>query len=146
MTNRLTHLMQKPNSTNCGQTCVAMITESNVGTIERIMGTCKRPKKGGTRTVDLVGCLKVLGFNPSKKLTRLKNPWDDAQDLPLLEDGCYILKMTFTEKTNHGHWIVYKDGWIYDPGQKSPFPFFHYRKFIEHYFRPTSYLKILKEE
>lgn len=141
----MNHLQQEPDSKNCGQVCLAMITDSNVGTIERIMGTTKRPKKSATRTIDLINCLNVLEFKTLKKrLTRLKDTWNDAQDLSLLEDGCYILKMNFVQKINCSHWIVLKDGWIYDPAQKQEFPLVHYRKDNEHYFKPTSYLEISK--
>ncbi len=138
------HLTQEPDSNNCGQVCLAMITDKSVARVQRVMGFC-HPMKGATRTKDLIRALKRLDFNTLKnKLTRLRNTWDDAQKLPLLKDGYYILKMTFISKTNHGHWVVLKDGWIYDPGQKESYPFFHYREFIEYYFRPTSYLEVIK--
>ena len=100
----MNHQLQNK-STNCGQTCVAMITGKSIDEIEFVLG-----HPGGTRTADLKKLLATYGFKTGAR----RELWKWGERLP---DLC-ILNMQIIGIKNCTHWAVYHDGYVYDPAHK----------------------------
>lgn len=97
----------------CGQACVAMILEREQHWVRQEMG-----KRGPTTTADLCRVLEDRWlvrthhrFAPRGPLTRYRH----GDRLPRLA----ILKLR-TPGKNSGHWVVHKDGLIFDPNPALP--------------------------
>lgn len=119
---------------NCGQTCVAMISDMSIRYSEEHFF---KNHDGRTSTKEVNKALNCVGFDSDTRLRRCPKNWDAK--FPKL---C-IIKMSFTEnKTRGGHWVIYYKGVVYDPGQDTPHPYFHYRKYIESFLTPTSFMEI----
>lgn len=124
----LTFVQQPPNSSLCGQCCVAMITGRKLEEVIRTMGT-----EGGTRTRDVVDALLVFDVDCELELETLKRGQSPP---PLCMAKCHI----FSDTKRWTHWIVIKDGIAYCPGHRAPFgPWMVYDAYCG---RVTSFLRI----
>lgn len=94
-------LLQPPNSTLCGQYCVAMLAAVAPEESIAVFGT-----RGRTRTAEVVKALTHFGLRPSSRLRRLSQ----YQVIP----SPSILKVARPGQSNF-HWVVFQEGVIYCP-------------------------------
>lgn len=123
-------LTQDDGSSTCGQHCLAMISGKTVDEVCKLIG-----RKGGTRTVDMVKGLRILGFECDTKLRPLKQTLS----------GTVLLHIRFynTTKSYWGHWALYHNRTVYDPGRLVPYNLSSYLISLENKGgRLTSILKI----
>lgn len=122
-------LFQPEKSSTCGQHCVAMISgvspEESISVFRSV---------GATNTKQLHKVLNHFGFESPEKLEKIKSS-------TVLPDLC-ILKITYDWRKNTGHWVVYKNGFVYCPS-------LGVYSYSDHEYvelgRPTSFLKITKK-
>jgi hypothetical protein len=96
------HIYQPERSNTCGQTCVAMI--AGVTYAESVT---RFRSRAATRTKQVSAVLRGYGFACPGKLERYK-----GGELPKL---C-IVKLTIKRNGKKwGHWVVYDDGYFFDP-------------------------------
>lgn len=118
-------LFQPPNSSSCGQHCVAMIANKSIEEVIEVFG-----HKHCTNTRQIKNALDRFNYSTSPKLVRLKN----ETKLPPL---C-ILKVKW--KSKGSHWIVVEDNYVHDPIYGA----FEYKKETFEYLegRVTSFMEI----
>jgi len=111
------YLNQKPNSSTCGQTCLAMITGYSVDEVCKLIGN-----RGGTRTCELVNflemeCIVLMGRRLKRmtpKITYL--PMSEHSTFPPMPKFAILhLRPAKKQKKYWGHWAVLKNGKVYDP-------------------------------
>ena len=122
-------VQQPPNSSICGHCCVAMATGHDVEEVIQLIG-----HRHSTRTKELHLALRNLGYHTEEKLTRVK-----VNFYTQFPTHC-ILKITYDERPNTGHWVYYEHGLIYCPSGDIRV-WSDYVKFGDRG-RITSYLKI----
>ncbi len=99
-------IKQPENSALCGQCCVAMAAAARLSAAIDAMGDTPR----GTTTADVVHGLRALGINCADRLKRTsKNR--------VLPPRC-IITMEWSRRC--GHWMLYWDGHLLDPGDRYP--------------------------
>jgi len=105
MTGPLPVFLQDPQSSTCGQTCIAMLLRlSSVDEACKLIG-----KKGGTRTKDLVKALRAHGWTCSTKRVRLR-------PRALLPQRAILFAYPKgRRKKCWRHWIIIWEGSSYDP-------------------------------
>lgn len=99
------HLLQPRGSNLCGQTCVAMLTETTLEKAILLVG-----KKGLTRPKDLIQALQKTGFLARGPV--ILSASADIHCHPLPENA--ILNYHWEGRSN-GHWIVRWQGENFDP-------------------------------
>lgn len=92
-------VQQEPNSTICGQCCVAMVGNISLEKSIELFG-----HSHSTRTKEVGKVLNLLGNHNSGRLERVKG------ELPHL---C-IVKIHWNDQ-KMTHWSVHYDGYLYDP-------------------------------
>ena len=121
---------------NCGQTCVAMLTDKPVNEVCAVVG---KHRKQGTNGKDLIKGLRAFNVACSERSLRFKY----GQELPT----CALMRIQSIEKSKwSGHWVVLKDEYIYEPTEGKIHPielFIHTMKEMGRHF--TSYVEILEE-
>jgi hypothetical protein len=106
----INHIFQPPESSLCGQTCVAMIAGITIEESIVAFGGTRR----GTRTKQLVEALRKLGVKcGDAPLTRIPKTWQ-WDDLP---KTC-IVKLHF-EWTKTTHWTLWHNNRFYDPTEEA---------------------------
>lgn len=94
------NLIRQPRPSKlCGQCCVAMLTDTPVEQIIKLVG-----HNHGTRTHELVRVLRMLGFSTVPRLKVVRGA---------LPERC-ICKALVPGKAGW-HWVVHYKGKIYDP-------------------------------
>lgn len=138
LAHQLRHIKQDKDS-NCGQTCVAMLTGKSIKKVEEWMN-----RYGRTKTHDIVFALREHGYDvPFMQLTRCIGDW--ASGFPYM---C-IIKMTWkdlTKGSNDSHWIVKRGNEVYDPAQDDVMSWMTYYNMFRNCptkMRPTSYLEVI---
>lgn len=122
------HIKQGKN--NCGQTCLAMISEQTIEYVAKFLN-----KKGGTRAADYIKYLEAHDCEVVNKRFKRCN-WDTK--LPKL---C-IIKCHNIPKTSYTHVILYCGGVFFDPEMDGGYLREVYQPHIDKYLRPTSYMEI----
>ena len=100
------HLLQPPRSRICGQVCLAMALGKPLRQVHAVAGYGKTSYSVLVRTANLLGC--ALG--PTVRRTN-KHPAPGK--------GLYIARVLWNRRYRQfGHFIVIKDGRVYDPLQR----------------------------
>jgi len=126
--------LRQPTKMTCGQTCVAMVAGISVDEAIQVIG-----KTGGTHGSDLIRGMKKLGVACSKK-----SKVTDGLTLP--KRAILRQKLRDRKKKWGGHWVLYLDGIIYDPGPGISMPVAEYRDQLMQKLRFTSYITLLSTE
>lgn len=116
-------IRQPEGSEICGQCCVAMAAGVGVKRAIDAVG-----KDGATRTRDIIRGLRALGLNCADRMRRT------AQNRAL-PPRCIV---HICWRRRYGHWMLYWDGHVYDPGGAYPDGY-------DSHSRIVSYLEILDE-
>lgn len=106
-------LLQPPDSSLCGQTCVAMAAGVSLAEAIKAVG---HDKTRGTTTAEVVRGLRALGLscaNRAKPVGRVR------QVLPT-RGLVAIHRPEGTKKPTRWHWLLTWDGRMYDPAGRWP--------------------------
>ena len=122
-------MLSQPSDKTCGQTCVAFIAAVSVDDVVKVVGTDK-----GTHGTDLIRALKFLDIACSDKLIRISRNKQKPK---------YCIVRIHWPNDEGGHWVVFRKGRYYDPGDgviKT------YEEIVSDYegVRETSYIEIHK--
>lgn len=120
-------ITQPPNSSICGQCCVAMITGLELSDVIKRLGD------KGTRWSQLREFLYEQGIDCSTTLTRCKKLSD-------LSPTCIV--RLYLNHTSASHWMIRHKDLVYDPSSMQPVParFLPFNKRPK--YRITSYAEI----
>jgi hypothetical protein len=100
----LNNLFQPENSKLCGQTCIAMISNTTIEEAIVVVG-----HKKGTTTKELARAIRHYGYVCPERLMPIRN-----KELPYF---CLCKIVRKNKKTGGWHWILLKDGLFYDPSR-----------------------------
>lgn len=111
----LVPLFQPDKTGLCGQTCIAMVAGV---TIDEAVQVVRVTSVGdpGTSTEQVIAGLKNFGF----RLGKVKSYIKKKKKLEVLPE--FAIMSVVDNRTEWGHWVVLKDGFVYDPGIGWPLP------------------------
>ena len=122
-------ISQPLNSKLCGHCCIAMITNTPLFKVIQLVGHSK-----GTYGKELIKTIQLLGIVCTDKLK-----FPISKPIPFA-----ILRIKWGPTSGGGHWVVHKDGFIYDPSFKTRIALRLYtQKVLPEKARFISQLKIL---
>lgn len=115
-------LLKQTKTSNCGQTCIAMVTGKSIAEVERAFGgVCGGTRYGGvTFSGQQVSVLKLFGVKCADQYVSVPANRDFAAlpktalvRLAFLKRSGGRLSKTKTKRT--GHLVVWHEGKVYDP-------------------------------
>lgn len=105
--------MLQPDGTGlCGQVCVAMVANVSLAEAVTACGTrTLRSSSVGTTTQEVM-----------RGLRKLKVRFGEYRPFPERKLPNFAIAEVCDNKTQWGHWVVLKEGFVYDPGIGWPIP------------------------
>jgi hypothetical protein len=119
----LTMVFQPDSTGMCGEACVAMAAGVTLDEAVRAVGSSVL-RQPGTDDRDLIRGLRKLGV----KLGPYTNYEDRKSRIVQMPD--FAIMSVVDDKTKWGHWVVVKDGVVYDPGIGWPMPTWVYESIV----------------
>lgn len=119
MSYNVTPLFQPDGTGMCGQTVVAMAANVSLAEAAAAVGVSTL-RQAGTDANDLVRGLRALGLKTGKWVNYL-NRTKRLKVLPKFA----VISIT-DNKSKWGHWVLVKDGYVFDPALGWPMPVYVY--------------------
>lgn len=134
--------MKQPTQRTCGQTCLAMLSDK---TVDECCQACGKHRKQGTNGTDLIRGLRALGLTCADKSHRFKYQYRDGKFVGQPLPDTAIMRVQAKFKTSwRGHWVVLREGYVYEPATGFILPVELYMHDIHHKGQHfTSYVEIL---
>jgi hypothetical protein len=110
-------LFQPDQTGLCGQTVVAMAAGISIDEAVVAVGVSSIMDEGGTYATDLIRGLRKLGVKVGVTRTYPRRP--SRRKLRILPKRAIL---SIADGTRWGHWVLYWDGFVYDPGIGWPIP------------------------
>lgn len=108
------NFLQQPNNKTCGHTCIAMIANTSVEDAIKVID-----HNSGTHGTHLIKALNHYGIKNSGKSIRIKDNETRLPNFAIVriqhDKSEKELRRRLKQKQWYGHWIVVKDGFVYDP-------------------------------
>ena len=119
----MTPLLQPDGTPMCGQTCVAMVAGVSLIEASTAIGVSVM-KFDGTNADHLIRGLKRLNIKVGR--------WVDysTRKKRMVDIPPFAIMSIVNTKNAWGHWVVVKDGFVYDPGIGYPLPVHIFEAFI----------------